>query len=166
MTIYYTILQWDEYEVYLAATGSGLIYLATGTEGEFEMKAWLEKHFPDCNLHYDQNKMSLYTKEISDYLQGKIECLESARQLTGTDFQKEVWREVEKVAYGEVRSYADIANNLGRPKAVRAVASAIGINHLLFIMPCHRIVRKDASLSGFRAGTDVKEKLLQLEQAK
>lgn len=166
MTIYYTILQWDEYEVYLAATVSGLIRIATGTEGEAELKAWLERHFPDCDLHYDQTKMSEYKKDISDYLHGKKESFESDMQLVGTDFQKEVWLELQKIAYGEVRSYADIANNIGRPKAVRAVASAIGKNPLLFIVPCHRIVRKDGSLSGFRAGTEVKEKLLQLEQGK
>lgn len=163
MTVYYTTLQWDEYTVYLAATASGLIYIGTGTEGEVELRAWQDKYFPESDLKFDETKMSEYKKDISDYLHGKKDHLQSTIQLKGTEFQKEVWHEVQKVPYGQVRSYAEIANNLGRPKAVRAVASAIGKNPILFIVPCHRIVRKDGTLSEFRAGIDVKKKLLQLE---
>jgi len=83
----------------------------------------------------------------------------------GTVFQKEVWEAVKKIPYGQTRSYAWIAQQVGRPKAVRAVGNAVKANPLFLLIPCHRVVRSDGSLGGFYHGLEVKKWLLRLEGA-
>ena len=84
--------------------------------------------------------------------------------LAGSDFQKTVWRELSAILPGEIRSYQHIASKMGRPKAVRAVASAIGANALGYLVPCHRVVRSDGGLGGYRWGVDLKQKMLEWER--
>src|SRR5699024_5789946 len=134
-----------------------------GTEGKEALQNFQKKEFPTRKLCKDAEKMESYKNDISNYLLGESRAFSSNVHLCGTTFQKEVWRQLQAVQYGEVVTYSDIANRMNRPGAVRAVANAIGRNPLLFIVPCHRIIRKDGSLSGFRAGTDLKKKLLALE---
>lgn len=164
MNIYYTVLHWDKYEIYVAATEVGVCFICTGTEGKENLEQWQVKNFPDRKLIEDPTMMEKYTVEINEYLRGNMTKFTCPVQLYGTPFQQEVWNELRKIPYGEVRTYTDIAEKLSRPKATRAVANAIGKNPLLFIIPCHRVIRKDGNLSGFRAGVDVKRKLLQLEK--
>jgi len=84
--------------------------------------------------------------------------------LSGTDFQRKVWAELRKVKRGEVVSYEEIAQRIGKPKAVRAVGTAIGRNEIAFLIPCHRVVRKSGGLGGFRWGLEVKKKMLEWEK--
>lgn len=83
--------------------------------------------------------------------------------LTGTSFQKLVWRELQRIPFGETRTYSNIAQAIGLPKAVRAVASACAANRLALFVPCHRVVRSDGQMSGFRWGQELKRELLALE---
>lgn len=83
--------------------------------------------------------------------------------LNGTEFQKAVWRALVQVQPGTVCSYADLAAKVGKPKAVRAVASAVGANPIGYLIPCHRIIRSDGGLGGFRWGLERKQALLHLE---
>lgn len=82
----------------------------------------------------------------------------------GSDFQKAVWRELSAILPGEIRSYQQVASKIGRPKAVRAVATAIGANALGYLVPCHRVVRSGGGLGGYRWGEDRKQKMLDWEQ--
>lgn len=82
---------------------------------------------------------------------------------TGTPFQQAVWTALQKVPYGETVTYTELATMVGRPTAVRAVASAVGKNPLPLIVPCHRVVRKDGTIGQFRWGVSYKRRLLQLE---
>lgn len=82
----------------------------------------------------------------------------------GTSFQQTVWQALLAVPYGETRSYTDIARNINRPTAIRAVANAIGQNPLLFVVPCHRIIHKNGDISGFSSGIDLKKYLLNMER--
>ena len=82
----------------------------------------------------------------------------------GTQFQREVWTALLAVPYGETRSYQDMARMIGRPKAVRAVANAIGKNPILILIPCHRVVRKNGEIGGFSGGTELKQMLLNHER--
>ena len=102
-------------------------------------------------------------KQIQDYLKGKRFNFEIPILLKGTEFQKQVWKKLISVPYGEVRSYKFIATQLGNPRASRAVANACNKNPLLIIVPCHRILGSDMSLKGYVAGINIKEKLLTLE---
>src|SRR5699024_2411458 len=85
------------------------------------------------------------------------------RHPIGRDFQTEVWQALQSIPYGKTKTYTDIAAQIGRPQAVRAVGTAIGANPLLMIIPCHRVLAKDGGLAGFRAGVEMKSALLELE---
>ena len=85
--------------------------------------------------------------------------------VVGTSFQWRVWRELQKIPAGETRSYSEVARAIGKPKAVRAVAQACGANRLGVVVPCHRVVRNDGSLGGYRWGLAVKARLLDAEGA-
>lgn len=81
----------------------------------------------------------------------------------GTDFQNEVWNAIRQIPHGEVRSYKWIAEKIGKPKAVRAVGSAVGANAVSIFIPCHRVIRSDGSLGGYGGGIERKRQLLALE---
>ncbi len=85
--------------------------------------------------------------------------------LTGTPFQKEVWRALREIPYGETRSYGQIAARIGRPKAARAVGRACGKNPVALVVPCHRVIASDGSLGGFSSGLAIKKALLEREGA-
>lgn len=104
-----------------------------------------------------------YKKEILKYFNKESRKLTIEIELTGTKFQKEVWNELLKIPYGETRTYSYIAEKLGDIKKTRAVANAISKNNILIIVPCHRVIGKNKTLTGFSSGLDLKEYLLQLE---
>ncbi len=81
----------------------------------------------------------------------------------GTEFQHKVWNELCNIPYGETRSYKDIARKIGNPRAVRAVGGANNKNKLMIVVPCHRVIGTDGSLTGYAGGIEVKKKLLDLE---
>ena len=83
----------------------------------------------------------------------------------GTEFQKRVWRELEKIPYGETRSYAQIAAAIGTPQAVRAVGAANGSNPVAIVVPCHRVIGSGGRLTGYGGGLPLKKRLLELEGA-
>jgi methylated-DNA-[protein]-cysteine S-methyltransferase len=101
--------------------------------------------------------------QLEDYFAGRRSHFELPLAPGGTDFQRAVWQALEGIPYGELRSYRDIATAIGRPNAVRAVGAANGRNPLPIVVPCHRVIGSDGSLTGFAGGLDVKKKLLQLE---
>jgi AraC family transcriptional regulator of adaptative response/methylated-DNA-[protein]-cysteine methyltransferase len=86
-----------------------------------------------------------------------------AIDVAGTAFQEAVWRELRKIPAGETRSYAQIAAAIGQPRAVRAVGTANGDNHVAVLIPCHRVIRSDGSLGGYAGGLDRKRRLLAAE---
>ena len=103
-------------------------------------------------------------REIEEYFAGKRKIFTVACAHRGTDFQQHVWAELLKIPAGETRSYADIANRIGKPKAVRAVARATGDNFRGIIIPCHRVIGSDGSLTGYGGGLARKQWLLDHEQ--
>ncbi|NNF11725.1 MAG: bifunctional transcriptional activator/DNA repair protein Ada [Gemmatimonadetes bacterium] len=103
--------------------------------------------------------------QLGEYFEGTRRSFDLPLAPAGSDFQASVWEALLAIPYGETRSYADIAKSVGRPAAVRAVGSANGANALAVIIPCHRVVRADGSLSGYGGGVWRKRRLLELEQA-
>ena len=103
--------------------------------------------------------------QIEEYLKGsrKEFTIYDLLELKGTDFQKEVIRELRNIPYGEKSTYMKIAEKINRKKAVRAVANAIGRNPFFIIYPCHRVIRSDGKIGGFAYGVEVKRFLLKLE---
>ncbi|MGC8511853.1 MAG: methylated-DNA--[protein]-cysteine S-methyltransferase [Acidimicrobiales bacterium] len=103
--------------------------------------------------------------QLGRYFDGGLRSFEVNLDPPGTEFQCRVWRALCEIPYGETRSYSDIASAVGQPKAARAVGMANNRNPIALIIPCHRVVGADGSLTGYAAGLKVKEGLLNLEQA-
>jgi len=103
--------------------------------------------------------------QINEYLDGKRKefSIYDLCKAEGTNFQQKVWQELLNIPYGQTKTYKDIAKNIGNEKAVRAVATAIGKNPLMVIIPCHRVIGSDGKLRGYAYGVDVKGKLINLE---
>ncbi len=101
--------------------------------------------------------------QLDDYFKGKRLAFNLPLDPSGTSFQKDVLKALQTIPYGDTRSYADIARDVGRPKAVRAVGAANGRNPIAIIIPCHRVIGKNGSLTGFGGGLALKQWLLDLE---
>ena len=101
--------------------------------------------------------------QIREYLEGKRKTFDFPIAWQGTSFQIKVWEELRKIPYGETRSYGQIAQAVGNPKASRAVGMANNRNPLLIVVPCHRVVGADGNLVGYAAGLPIKKHLLELE---
>ncbi len=104
--------------------------------------------------------------QLQAYFEGKLKTFDLPLQLEGTDFQLEVWNALKEIPYGKTVSYADIAKRIGRPKAVRAVGAANGQNPISIVVPCHRVIGSNGSLTGYGGGLKNKEALLALEQGR
>jgi methylated-DNA-[protein]-cysteine S-methyltransferase len=103
--------------------------------------------------------------QLREYFAGGRKCFDLPLAPAGTPFQRAVWAALEDIPWGETRSYRDIAAAIGRPTAVRAVGAANGRNPLPLVVPCHRVVGSDGSLTGFAGGLAIKRRLLELEGA-
>ncbi|OZI54148.1 cysteine methyltransferase [Bordetella genomosp. 4] len=104
-------------------------------------------------------------QQLAEYFAGRRERFELPLDFVGTEFQKQVWAALLTIPYGQTRSYRDIATQIGRPKAVRAVGAANGRNPISIVAPCHRVVGASGALTGFAGGLPAKELLLGLEHS-
>jgi O-6-methylguanine DNA methyltransferase len=156
--------------LFLAASSQGLVAL------EFEARLPDQQSIrPNpCDLREENqnftfeesaNGMGRYTTELAEYFAGHRRQFSFPLDLRGTDFQIACWRALLAIPYGETRSYADIAREVRRPKAFRAVGMANNRNPIAIVVPCHRVVASDGKLCGYGGGLDVKRRLLQLEGA-
>jgi methylated-DNA-[protein]-cysteine S-methyltransferase len=103
-------------------------------------------------------------RQLKDYFAGRRTRFDLKLDFRGTDFQKKVWKALLTIPHGETRSYAQIARQIGKPKAVRAVGAANGRNPISIIAPCHRVIGSNGALTGFAGGLDAKQLLLDLER--
>ena len=111
----------------------------------------------------DDPKVVIVFKQLKEYFIRQRKMFDLPLEIIGTDFQKKVWDELKKIPYGETISYGELANRLGDKNLMRAVAAANGANPIPIIIPCHRVIGADGSLTGYGGGLDVKQKLLELE---
>ena len=118
---------------------------------------------PDPDWIYNEKPFALAREQLSEYFAGERKDFDLPLRLNGTEFQMSVLYALQKIPYGETTSYADIAERIGRPKAVRAVGAANGRNPIPIIVPCHRVIGSHGDLTGFGGGLDTKEALLRLE---
>ena len=102
-------------------------------------------------------------RQLDEYFAGNRKAFTIPLHLVGTDFQQQVWNELLNIPYGATTSYKEIAQNISKPKAVRAVAGAIGANGISILIPCHRVIGSDKSLTGYAGGLKAKKMLLQIE---
>ncbi len=111
---------------------------------------------------FDQVLLSA-KEQLEEYFAGKRKNFDMPIGLGGTEFQRKVWMEVAKIPFGQTTTYMKLSQKLGNPAAIRAVGAAIGANPILVILPCHRILGSDGSLTGYAGGLDRKKALLELE---
>jgi AraC family transcriptional regulator of adaptative response/methylated-DNA-[protein]-cysteine methyltransferase len=151
--------------MFACATQKGLCLL------DFTDRRMLETEFKDLVKRLDavilpgENKyLDEVQKELKEYFTGKRKKFNVALDPVGTDFQKSVWKVLQKIPYGKTWSYKQQAEDLGDAKGVRAVATANGYNKIAFIIPCHRVIGSDGSLTGYGGGLDRKKWLIDLEK--
>jgi methylated-DNA-[protein]-cysteine S-methyltransferase len=119
-------------------------------------------------LHYapgDSDVLRETERQLSEYFAGTRAAFDLPLDFTGTDFQKSVWQALLTIPFGETRSYAQIARQIGKPKAMRAVGAANGRNPISIVAPCHRVIGANGTLTGFAGGLEAKARLLALETA-
>lgn len=103
-------------------------------------------------------------KQLDEYFAGVRKAFDIPLHPVGTEFQQQVWNALLEIPYGEIRSYKDIALSIANPKGIRAVAQAIGANGISILIPCHRVIGSNHSLTGFAGGIEAKRVLLQIER--
>ena len=119
----------------------------------------------DEDTQSEDSVLTTATLQLKEYFAGERSEFDLPLNAAGTDFQHSVWTALTRIPCGELRSYSDIAREIDRPKAVRAVGAANGRNPIPIIVPCHRVIGSDGSLTGFAGGLEIKKKLLMLEGA-
>jgi len=112
----------------------------------------------------DQQKNKDFLDQLKKYLKGGLQRFDCKLDFRGTPFQKRVWSALTKIPYGQTRSYKEIAQAIGHPKAFRAVGNANGQNSIPLIIPCHRVIESNGRLGGFGHGVKVKKQLLDFEK--
>jgi methylated-DNA-[protein]-cysteine S-methyltransferase len=118
---------------------------------------------PEPDWIYNEKPFAAARQQLTEYFAGERREFDLPLKLNGTEFQMSVLQALQQIPYGETTSYADIAERIGRPKAVRAVGAANGRNPIPIIVPCHRVIGSHGDLTGFGGGLDTKEALLRLE---
>ena len=153
-------------EMTACASNEGLCML------EFSDNKKLEKELQEiCKslnaelVEQDHQIFKKLEKELQDYFSGKLEKFSVPIAMVGTDFQKEVWKTLQKIPFGRTISYLEEAQVMKHPKAVRAVANANGQNKISVVIPCHRVIGTNGKLTGYGGGLWRKQKLLELEKA-
>lgn len=119
---------------------------------------------PGWKLEPRHPVLSKAAEEVAEYLDGRRSGFSIPFSLAGTEFQKRIWSEIARIPYGETITYGELACRAGHPRAVRAVGASTGRNPVGIIIPCHRVVGKDGSLTGFAGGLQWKRHLLAIEQ--
>ncbi|TFE00790.1 methylated-DNA--[protein]-cysteine S-methyltransferase [Jeotgalibacillus sp. R-1-5s-1] len=163
MTIYWNQFDIKDRSYYIAVSSKGVCYFGTQSEGFEGLEAWVMKTYKEAHLEHNSVKTGPYIEELTDYFDGVKQTFNMKVDVKGTPFQEEVWQALRDIPFGETRSYADIAEVIGRPKAVRAVGGAVGANPVLITIPCHRVIAKDGSIGGFSSGLDLKRVLMRIE---
>ena len=148
--------------VLTAVSGQGVCSILIGDD-RATLARDLRRRFHGASLVRDDRKVRRVLGKVSRFIDAPGAGLDLALDATGTDFQQRVWRALMKIPAGSTASYADIARGIDEPGAARAVAQACAANPIAFAIPCHRVVRSDGALSGYRWGVERKRALLERE---
>jgi len=166
MRIIYTIADCALGRVLVAATERGVCSVALG-DSDSELVTALFSEYPNASIDSKDTAISpslnLWLSKVLEHMNGKTAHIDLPLDLQATAFQWRVWEELRRIPLGDTRSYQDIAKAIGKPNAVRAVAGACAGNHVALVIPCHRVIREDKNLGGYRWGLERKRNLLERE---
>ena len=154
--IYFTYMESPVGRLLLAGSRAGLKWIGF-SEGRAAIK-------PEPDWLPSDQYLTEAIRQLDAYFRGELRSFDLPLALEGTTFQKTVWQELLKIPYGAAVSYREIARRIGKPKAVRAVGAANGRNPLPIVVPCHRVIGSDGSMTGYGGGLQIKEFLLELER--
>jgi O-6-methylguanine DNA methyltransferase len=149
----------------VASSDKGLAYLELPHANGRGFRGWLKTHAPDVRVSERRTPNDEAIDQIRAYLDGERRAFELDLDLRATAFQKSVYKHVAQIGYGETLSYSEIAEALGRPRAVRAVGAANGANPIPLVIPCHRVIARGGALQGYAGGVELKARLLAMEHA-
>jgi AraC family transcriptional regulator of adaptative response/methylated-DNA-[protein]-cysteine methyltransferase len=150
--------------ILVAATAKGVCAIQFGDDPDVLVRS-LQDVFPQAKLVGGDPAFEQLVAKVVGFIEAPRQGLDLPLHVRGTAFQQKVWRALRKIRPGKTASYAEIAEKIGEPKAVRAVAQACGANPVAVAIPCHRVVRRDGALSGYRWGVERKRTLLEKEAA-
>lgn len=157
-TIYKTVIASPVGPILLGASGKGIVGLYfDGVHRRQPKHTEMWKH--------DDHRFGDVRKQLAQYFSGKRRAFDLELDVSGTPFFQSVWAELRKIPYGKTISYTEIAEQIGNPKAVRAVGMANARNPVSIIVPCHRVVARDGKLTGYAGGVNTKQWLLDLENS-
>jgi AraC family transcriptional regulator of adaptative response/methylated-DNA-[protein]-cysteine methyltransferase len=162
--INYTIVDCTLGRLLVAGTAKGVCCVRLG-DSDSELEATLVGEYPAADISRDDESLSKWVKPLVSHLKGERPHLDLPLDVQATAFQWSVWERLREIPYGSTRSYGEIARAMGRPTATRAVARACATNPVALVIPCHRVVREDKSLGGYRWGIERKKSLLERERA-
>jgi AraC family transcriptional regulator of adaptative response/methylated-DNA-[protein]-cysteine methyltransferase len=163
MRISYTIVPSPLGRLLVAATGRGVCFISLA-DADDTLEDALHGEYPAAEIQPDSGGLGTWVRIILDHLAGRQPHLDLPLDIQATAFQRRVWEELRAIPYGSTRSYAEVARAVGQPTAVRAVARACATNPVPLVVPCHRVVREDGSLAGYRWGVERKRALLEYER--
>ena len=164
MKIGYTIAKSPLGRVLVAATERGVSAVYLG-DTESTLVAELREEYPRAEIAAAPDSFQRWVSEVVLRIEGKQPHLELPLDVQATAFQRRVWKELQRIPRGRTRTYSQVAKSLGQLKAVRAVARACATNPVSIVVPCHRVIREDGTLAGYRWGLSRKEQLLAQEKA-
>ena len=162
-TIHFAVSECSLGSILVAASERGVCAIFLGDDAA-ELKRDLEKRFPKARLIAGDRDFEQLVARVIRFVEAPRTGLDLPLDLRGTVFQRRVWEALREVPLGTTSSYSEIAKRIGAPKSVRAVARAIASNRLAVVVPCHRVLCRDGSISGYRWGVERKVSLLQKEQ--
>jgi AraC family transcriptional regulator of adaptative response/methylated-DNA-[protein]-cysteine methyltransferase len=164
MKIGYAISKSSLGRILVGATERGISAVYLG-DADATLVEELRGEYPQAEISAAGGSFEQWVKEIVQRVEGNPPRLELPLDLQATAFQRRVWQELQKIPRGSTRTYTQVARALGNPKSVRAVARACATNPVSIVVPCHRVIREDGSLAGYRWGLSRKEQLLAQERA-
>lgn len=135
-------------------------------DGEALTALYVSENQPEMSDQIASPLLKKTEQELGEYFEGKRKSFDLPLRLHGTEFQKKVWEALRQIPYGETRSYQDIARIVGNPVACRAVGGANHRNPVLILVPCHRVIGSNGTLTGYGGGLEMKQYLLELEMQK
>jgi methylated-DNA-[protein]-cysteine S-methyltransferase len=124
-----------------------------------------EARRPPPGAERDDRGLASVRRQLEEYFAGRRRVFDVVVAPPGTTFQRRVWDELQRIEYGQTISYAELASRIGRPTAIRAAGAANGANPISILIPCHRVIGSDGSLTGYGGGLEAKRALLELERA-
>jgi AraC family transcriptional regulator, regulatory protein of adaptative response / methylated-DNA-[protein]-cysteine methyltransferase len=148
--------------VLVARSANGVCSILIGSEAE-ELERDVARRFPESKLVRNDGKLSDDLQKVLHFIETPAIGLDLPLDMHGTPFQRRVWEELLKIRPGAIITYGALATRIGEPKAVRAVAAACAANAIALAIPCHRVVRSNGTLSGYRWGVERKRALLERE---